>query len=180
MVIDAAHAVMGAIDLDPASNAKFNKTVRAAKFLTEADDGLTKRWHGRVFLNPPGGSLILKKRRAKVLGPSLAAKEAERLAKESALWHTKSRATAWWRKLTHEYERGHVFEAIFVGFTLELLRNTQAGSQHFKHPFDYTICVPRERLKFGGDQPTHANVIVYMGPRPGKFIGEFSRFGRCK
>ena len=44
---------MGAIDLDPASDAEFNKTVKAAKFFDIEHNGLLQEWHGRVFLNPP-------------------------------------------------------------------------------------------------------------------------------
>jgi ParB family chromosome partitioning protein len=51
--IEAARAVMGGIDLDPASNAAAQRTVRAAHYFTKADDGLTKPWRGKVWLNPP-------------------------------------------------------------------------------------------------------------------------------
>jgi phage N-6-adenine-methyltransferase len=52
-VIEAARAVLGDIDLDPASCAKANETVQAAEYFTEEDDGLNRPWHGRVWLNPP-------------------------------------------------------------------------------------------------------------------------------
>ena len=49
----AARSVMGGIDLDPMSNLIANETIRAYRIFTKADDGLTKPWLGRVWLNPP-------------------------------------------------------------------------------------------------------------------------------
>jgi len=51
--IELARAVLGEIDLDPATHAKAQETIRATHFFTKADDGLAKEWHGRVWLNPP-------------------------------------------------------------------------------------------------------------------------------
>ena len=55
--IDAVLEVMGAIDLDPASNAKANEIVGADRFYSTKNDGLAKQWQGKVFLNPPYGKI---------------------------------------------------------------------------------------------------------------------------
>jgi ParB family chromosome partitioning protein len=51
--IAAARAVMGTIDLDPATHVNAQRTVQATKYFTIADDGLAQEWHGKVWLNPP-------------------------------------------------------------------------------------------------------------------------------
>ncbi len=55
--IEAARTVMGGIDLDPASCEEANRVVRAERYYCDADDGLSKPWPGRVWLNPPYGRL---------------------------------------------------------------------------------------------------------------------------
>jgi ParB family chromosome partitioning protein len=51
--IESARSVMGSIDLDPATSALAQEVVRANRFFTKDDDGLTKEWCGNVWLNPP-------------------------------------------------------------------------------------------------------------------------------
>lgn len=198
-IVEAARYVLGGIDLDPASSREFNKQVRARKIFTEKQDGLARPWSGRVYLNPPGGSFILKKaeaeliaKEARALAPKMkeaqdqAAKQALKLAREpfrkaAAEWETRSRSCAWWRKLTREYEAGRVESGIFLSFTLELLRAAQASKgADFAHPLDFAVCYPRERLCFRGNEPTHANLIVYLGPNVERFLCVFSEFGRTE
>jgi hypothetical protein len=58
--IEAARKVLGGIDLDPASNDLAQETVQAGTYYTKDDDGLTKEWRGRVWLNPPYGDIVGK------------------------------------------------------------------------------------------------------------------------
>jgi ParB family chromosome partitioning protein len=60
-LLDAAVAVMGGIDLDPASSdaQQAASPVKATRYFTIADNGLTQSWHGRVFLNPPYAARVI-------------------------------------------------------------------------------------------------------------------------
>lgn len=51
--IAAAREVVGEIDLDPASSEIANSVIKARRFYSIDDDGLSKKWRGRVWMNPP-------------------------------------------------------------------------------------------------------------------------------
>jgi hypothetical protein len=54
-VIDRVIATLGTIDLDPCSNSRSRPVVPARNHFTKRDDGLSRQWFGRVFMNPPYG-----------------------------------------------------------------------------------------------------------------------------
>lgn len=145
-VVEAARSVLGEIDLDPASSELANRTVRAARIFTIEDDGFDRPWHGRVFLNPPGG------RR-----------------------NGSSSQKAWWFKLAREYQEGRVTSAVFLSFSIELLQTSQVDTPiGLLTPHDLPICYPRTRIAYlsetngelaVGRSPPHASMIVYLPPR---------------
>lgn len=171
-IVEAARATMGGIDLDPASTESVNThRVKADRFFTKRDDALRHPWFGRVFLNPPGGK------------------------REKGDPERRSRAAEWWAKLATEYQRGGVTEAIFLGFTLEILATSQDATLW---PGDFPFCIPRTRIDFyqevapgefkEGGSPAHSNVVVYL-PQTGaggcidgtrRFRDAFSKFGRVR
>jgi ParB family chromosome partitioning protein len=143
-IIDKARAVMGGIDLDPASNAFVNRsTVKATRLHSQEDDGLAQAWAGSVFLNPPGGRI-----------------------------GGKSNAGIWWAKLLHEYAVGAVTQAIFVAYSLELMQTAQPRG--VLPPQAFPFCVPRTRVRYlvrdgdtltAGDSPPNASAVVYLPRR---------------
>lgn len=154
--IEAARLTMGSIDLDPATTAEVNgRTVLASQFFTKEDDGMSKVWFGNVFLNPPGG--VTKNR---------------------------SNAALWWNRLQKAYYTGEIAQAVFVGFTLEILRSTQ--DCHIWIGAASAVCYPKSRIQFLDEQfepqkhPGHANIVAYLGPRKEQFVSEFERFGKCR
>jgi phage N-6-adenine-methyltransferase len=52
-IVERVRSVLGSITLDPASDPLPQSWICAERYFSQADDGLSKTWSGRVFLNPP-------------------------------------------------------------------------------------------------------------------------------
>ena len=147
--VEPARTVMGGIDLDPASTAEANEAVRAKKIYTLGEDGLTHEWSGRVWLNPPYGFS-----RDKV-----------------------SNQSVWSAALLDRFAAGDVQQAV-------LLVNAATDAGWFRRLWGCALCFVDHRIRFNrpgqtsGPQPTHGNVLAYLGRRTKSFQQAFSDLGR--
>jgi len=147
LYIEAARSLLGAIDLDPASHAEANNVVRASRFYTKEEDGLSLPFYGRVWLNPPYGRT-----------------------------GGKSSAGLWTKKLIHEFDCGHIEAAVLLvnadtdtGWFQPLWRFPvcfTSGRVNF-----YTF-VRQHKYR-----NTHGSAFVYLGPYKDRFHDLFSPFG---
>lgn len=92
--IEMARAVMGGIDLDPASCAEANETVGATQYFDEDQDGLTQRWLGRVWLNPPYSRDLMPRFTDKLNGALISGD-----VSEAIMVSHNNTDTAWFHKL---------------------------------------------------------------------------------
>lgn len=70
--IHSARAVMGTIELDPATNNTAQNNIQADTYYIRETDGLQQHWEGNVWLNPPYGRGLAKQFMDKLLQHYLA------------------------------------------------------------------------------------------------------------
>lgn len=58
-IIKPVLKILRTVDLDPCSNSMTFPNIPAEKHYTRAENGLTKTWEGRVYMNPPYGREII-------------------------------------------------------------------------------------------------------------------------
>jgi phage N-6-adenine-methyltransferase len=147
--IEAARTVMGSIDLDPASCEMANRTVKATKYYSIEDDGLSKEWAGNVWLNPPYGKT-----------DSVSNKE------------------VWTRKLIQQYYSGNVTRAVLL-VTAATENMWFQDLWQFIICFSVRndrvrFFAPNGEMV----EHAHGTAFVYLGPNESAFIDTFSQFGR--
>ena len=81
--IQAAKQVMGSIDIDPASSDFGQSRINAGVYYTKEDDGLTKEWNGKLWLNPPYAQPLI----AQFIEKAVAEFEAGRITDAIILTH---------------------------------------------------------------------------------------------
>lgn len=157
--VEAAREVMGGIDLDPASHAEANETVKAERFFTAENNGLEQKWQGRVFLNPPGG-LVAEFWKALMLSDV-----------ETAIW------------IGYSLEQLQTLQGVChmtpLDWTMCVPKRRIAFVEN-----QAKRAARIEKLRALGktpnqkSQPSHANYITYLGPDTRAFEREFRQFGQ--
>lgn len=129
--IDRARLALGEIDLDPASSEAAQVLVGATRYFTELDDGLSKEWAGRVWLNPPYAQPAIQNFADKVCAEWVA----DRIEAAIVLTHNYT-DTTWFQQLARHsraicFTRGRVK---FVSPTGELAAPTQGQAFFYIGP----------------------------------------------
>lgn len=146
--IAAARAVMGGIDLDPASCTFANRVVQATRFYTKEDNGLTRPWRGRVWLNPPYG----KTQRGQA-----------------------SNLEYFTRSLVEQYGCGNVTEAILL---IPVNTATRWFEALWRFPICFPRFRVRFYNEQGpSDGASFGTCFVYLGPQEQRFLEVFQSFG---
>lgn len=163
-IVEAARTTMGAIDLDPASCALANReVVKASSWFgpgSKVSNGYATTWEGRVFLNPPGGKMAPDGVPLVSVPDPLRPDKKTLVRVDDGKPDTQvSSQKAWWFKLATEWLQGRVKQAVFVGFSLEILQTTQSGGPEVRGrdhagnpvlpiPLDFPCCYPKSRIAY--------------------------------
>ncbi len=175
--VEAARAVMGSIDLDPASCAEANETVKATTFFSEADNGLEQAWHGRIFLNPPGG--LVKQFWYKLLAEFYFGGVSE------AIWigysleqlQTLQDADGFRSPIAHPI---CIPKRRIPFIENEAKRITRIEKRHAENAARVLRFEKPRRVSEKADSPSHGNYITYLGHNADAFAYVFQPFGQVR
>ena len=148
--------VEGVIDLDPCSSAPAQSVVRARHCYTAADDGLSRDWFGRVFVNPPFGVLGGKSQQGQFLSKGIAAYESGQ-ASELLFLLNAAVGYAWFAPAL---KYPHVFLHSLVAFQSLTETNHDGKSCSVLTPLSAN---------------PHGSIVVYLGRNTDTFCKVFSQ-----
>tara|TARA_R110002020_G_scaffold207256_3_gene412657 strand:- start:1807 stop:2415 length:609 start_codon:yes stop_codon:yes gene_type:complete len=160
-IIERVRTTMAGITLDPCSNTLANRVVKASLFYNASDDGLSKTWVGKVYVNPPSKC-----------GEPVPVPLNDHPYSHTKLVHphcggTRCRCKLPRRFMHHMFEQyyeGCVTHAVYLGYSLSQLKYLE--DMHFDHN-DVRICILRKRIKFWqpgehSTSPTQDNFVLLL------------------
>ncbi len=148
-IIALAREVLGDIDLDPASCAAADLTVRAKDYYDQERNGLAQPWGGRIWLNPPYGKTRGRSNQD-VWAEKLIAEYTEGTTTAAVMLVKAAFGYAWFMRLWHTYPICILDERLY--FT------------------------PEDGEEDG--QAKAATAILYFGPNVARFKQVFRPLGR--
>lgn len=164
-VIALARVTMGRIDVDPASSAKWNERIGAARIITAEQNFARTPW----FAGAPAPLQL----RTNQLRPIAGSKHEP----ETVFCNPPNDkrgdlvASAWWA-LAEYFKLGWARSAVYVGFNVEQLSRLQRVSAA-SHPLEHVTLVPAKRidyldgatLRLQEDAP-HASFVTLLSRNP--------------
>lgn len=172
--VDAAREVMGGIDVDPASHADANVTIKAPRFFAEEDNGLIRLWPGRVFLNPPGGKVT--EFWVKLMH------EWEMRHTDQAIWIGYSLEQLQTLQQVRVLKTPLDFPICIPSRRIAFVENeAKKAIRLAKIRAENAARWTRgEKLKSEKNGPSHGNYVTYLGPNVEEFVRVFSPFGKVR
>lgn len=178
-VVEAARRVVKRFALDPASSEAANTIIQARRIYTAEDDGLSKKWKGPVFINPPG---TCKETIDEIdYFPGCGDYTNTGKERKSCVCNYAQR---FWEKLLEEVDAGNVPVAIWIGFNCSQLQSLQ---QCVLSPSDFLTCMVDHRIKYLDTDleelasPPHNSYVTLVcapgAPEEKLFIEAFSPLG---
>jgi ParB family chromosome partitioning protein len=151
LLLEAAAAVMGGIDLDPASSTAQQAAapIKAVRYFTIENNGLDRPWRGRVFLNPPYARTLVDAFIAKLLTEYRIGN-----LQQAVLLTNSATETKWWHSAA-----SHCDAICFLKGRVRFLKLVDGV------------------LTRGSSSPSHPHSIFYFGPEGTRFAQVFQSHG---
>lgn len=163
-IVEVARKVLGRIDFDPFSDAGWNASIGATRYLTAEDDAFARAWfdgsptaHEIVHIAEPYWTADWRPR-----APSTALINAP--GDKRGLFAKQA-----WRLVEWHHRTGWLGDgALWVAFNIGQLQTLQGVAPRSPLHGDFLRCIPRRRIRYEsapgvvGDCPPHASALVLL------------------